>query len=124
MLERYLAIPYRKGGRSWDGCDCWGLVRLILKEEKGVVLPSFDSVSTPEEFGLLRQAFTQVVQPQDFDLVDLRVRGPFFAHVGLYHSGSIIQMFTCGVALQPLARVSTVKGFYRPEGGRMYAGLD
>lgn len=125
MFERYLAIPYRKGGRTWDGCDCWGLVRLVLKEERGIILPSFDSVSTSEDFGRLRLMFTHVEKPEDFDLVDLRVRGPFFAHVGLYHSGAVIQMYTGGVALQPLARVSAaVKGFYRPESGIIHAGLD
>jgi cell wall-associated NlpC family hydrolase len=34
----YVGVPFRKGGRSHAGCDCWGLVRLVLLEERGIEL--------------------------------------------------------------------------------------
>lgn len=113
MFEKYLSIPYKDGGRDWSGCDCWGLVRLILKEEKGIELPSFDTVHDLHGFIDVRSRFRSLDKPQDFCLVSLKARPPFFAHVGLYYKGSIIQAYITGVAVQPLSRIrSMVQGFY------------
>ena len=41
---KYLTIPIKQGGRSWEGVDCWGLAVVLYKEELGIELPSMDHV--------------------------------------------------------------------------------
>lgn len=48
LRGRYAGIPYRDGGRSVDGADCWGLVRLAYLAEAGIVLPSFSEISSKD----------------------------------------------------------------------------
>ena len=46
----YLTIPYRERGRSRTGVDCYGLVRLVFQERRGIELPSYDETApTPRD---------------------------------------------------------------------------
>lgn len=39
--EKYLGIPFKDGGSTMEGCDCYGLVRLVWYEQAGLVLPDY-----------------------------------------------------------------------------------
>ena len=40
-INDYIGIPFVDGGRTRAGCDCYGLVRLILFEEFWIQAPSY-----------------------------------------------------------------------------------
>ena len=46
----YIGIPYMFQRASFNGCDCWGLVRLFFSRELEISLPDFGiSENTPNQ---------------------------------------------------------------------------
>lgn len=41
-LDQYIGLPWKLGGRDRMGLDCWGLVRLVLEEQRRLLLPAWD----------------------------------------------------------------------------------
>jgi len=41
IFAKYLNIPYKSKGRDFSGVDCYGLLLLIFKEEKNIILPDY-----------------------------------------------------------------------------------
>ena len=41
MFNKYIDIPYKHNSSDFLGCDCYGLIKLIYKEERNILLPSY-----------------------------------------------------------------------------------
>jgi cell wall-associated NlpC family hydrolase len=47
-VGRYIGIPFAEAGGDRKGCNCWGLVRLVLAEQKAIALPAYAEISAAE----------------------------------------------------------------------------
>ena len=89
----YVGLPFKHKGRDARGLDCWGLVRLVLAEQKGVALPAYDE--TDDVRAALAAAmqggeWVSTHEPREFDgvsmLAPLRINGKIEMvekHVGI-----------------------------------------
>lgn len=95
--DKYIGIPFLEGGRDFKGCDCGGLVLLVLREERGVEARDFVDYEV-EDFKSLRglikigRGIDEVVsedwvrvggEVKPFDLLRFK-KGKAHCHVGIY----------------------------------------
>ncbi len=95
----YLGLPHRSLGRTAEGVDCYGLVRLVYAQELGINLPTFtgDYVSDGEHdqiHRLLRAAkgsgiWREVSDPAPFDVLLFRI-GAFDTHLAVAVDASLM----------------------------------
>lgn len=90
--DRYMKIPFMDGGRAMSGCDCFGLVRLVMNDQCGILLPSYGEISARDlakiavsmEADAQSEAWIPVEQPREFDVVVMRwFARPQTGHVGI-----------------------------------------
>ncbi len=130
MFDRYVGIPYLDRGRSIAGCDCYGLVWLVMLELRGVELPSFvecyvtaaDRRAIADLIAARRSPWRPVAAGSErpFDGVLLRA-GRLETHIGLVvDQGRLLHVNEGGES--QIERYSAppmshrVSGFYRFQG--------
>ena len=110
-INDYVGIPYKHGGRDWEGLDCYGLVKLVYQEEYGIVLRDWateamemrgkmDAISSV----LFSGEWEEVEEPDDGCFaVCKRLRAAH--HLGLYYGGGVLHAVEgTGVIYQPMGR--------------------
>jgi len=88
-FEKYIGIPYAEKGRDISGLDCYGLVRLIYKNEYKIDLPSFtadydadDNTRIQDLFAQYKEGWETIDQPSEGDVVLFRMMG-IESHIGI-----------------------------------------
>lgn len=94
--RKYVGIPWKHLGRTWEGIDCYGLAQLIYKEELGITLPDYyypeykqECVKfTPENFPILNcieQIPFDIRKVQEYDMLWIKVSWEEIVnHIGIY----------------------------------------
>jgi len=98
-VKKYIGIPFVSNGRTLSGCDCYGLVRLVLHNEYGVELPELsdnyaDALNVSETARLFAEnipvlAAEKISIPQERAVIVLTEHG-VAAHIGIAAGGGYI----------------------------------
>jgi probable lipoprotein NlpC len=62
----YIGIPFVSHGLDRAGCDCWGLARMVLLDQHGIVMPAFDGSYTDATLDPAGAATEVVAQQVNF----------------------------------------------------------
>ena len=127
-MNQFIGIPYKSKGRSFNGCDCWGIIRLYYNEVINRRLPEYligycdalDATQTAIMFADKKSQYMKVdyKDRMNFDIVLFTLQG-VVSHCGLVldrtkmlHSlaghNSVIEPYT-GVLWR-----DRIEGIYRP----------
>lgn len=71
--NKYIGIPFLDKGRDTNGIDCWGLVRLVYKQEYNIDLPSFSSDYEADDTERMRDLVAQY--KEGWEKIDEPVEG-------------------------------------------------
>ena len=87
--NNYVGIPFQYKGRTKEGLDCWGLARLIYKNEYDISLPSLSAEYEDSDIERISDLIAQykegweaVDSPSEGDIVLFRVMGAI-SHIGV-----------------------------------------
>jgi len=98
-VKNYIGIPFVSNGRVISGCDCYGLVRLVLRNEYGVELPELsdnyaDALNVNETARLFAEhrpvlAAEKIPAPEEKAVAVITEHGTA-AHIGIAAGGGYI----------------------------------
>lgn len=90
--NRFIGLPWTDFGRSRAGCDCYGLVQVVYREELGISLPDYLGYGSPDEAAEIAELIEGASRsplwlPREgpalaFDVAVFR-RGRLASHVGV-----------------------------------------
>jgi lipoprotein Spr len=130
-LDRFVGLPFLDRGRDGNGCDCWGLVRLIYRDLLSIELPSgLESYAGAGDRAAIAQAINaglgdwRPVPPGEEAALDVALlsRAGARCHVGVVtQPGWVLHTRQGGESVQePLRRLErqgySLEGYWRHAG--------
>lgn len=127
--NKYIKVPFKECGRDEKGCDCWGLTRLIYRDELGIDLPELigykdtddrKKITDLYDAEHLRWKEIPLNEEKEFDVIIFRAMG-LPTHVGVAIGGGFMvhcirNVGTCIVNYRKdLAWNKRIVGVYRYE---------
>jgi len=124
MIDKYIGVPFEDRGESLNGADCYGIIRLIYRNELAIEIPSFHSSchSTKAIFSDYIKQISQFWQlskePNLYDVVAMAhdpIHPRVVQHFGVYlGNGKMLHTLeTAGSHIVNIDDMSYfIKGFY------------
>ena len=53
-FSKYINLSYRNLGRDFDGVDCWGLIWIVFKNVRNILLPDFTDLQYSKDWYLTK----------------------------------------------------------------------
>ncbi len=100
--NKYVGIPYVEKGRDVNGVDCWGLVRLIYKDQYNIELPSFADEYIPKDTSRISELVHQYNEGWDRATAPVEGAGVLFNIYG--HASHM------GVMLDKVNFIHSIRG--------------
>lgn len=121
----YVGIPFKHMGRTLEGLDCWGLVKMVFKDVRGVDLwdpgqeypPDWSKDGADYFMENWTKQWERVEEPAELDLLILHTKNGKANHVGvMIDSSRFLHCPKAGVVIGTLANFkanSLVEGYFR-----------
>ena len=78
IIDTYLKVPFKVGGRSIEGCDCWGIVTIIYKDIFNIDLIDFEgSQNYDEKWFLKGENYLLEYYYKQWEVIDKKDIKPF-----------------------------------------------
>lgn len=125
-VDQFVGIPFEPRGRTPDGCDCYGLVRLVLHDVFQIIVPSYED-DYPEDLDRKtvcdlicenKGGWEEIEEPVVGDLVLIKIQGALY-HMGIIASSNRWMLHTMKGKDSALESIdgpqwrNKGKGFYR-----------
>lgn len=106
----YIGIPYKKNGRGYDGCDCFGLVLLYYRDALGITLPDY----LYGGISIVADCFERALQPDQNDIITFDFNGDRHVGVALGHGRFLHNLSRLSSSIGRLAEYKDfITGVYR-----------
>lgn len=76
-VEKFQLIPFVDKGRTMKGCDCLGLVALVLKEQAGISIPDYGFISHCDRKRIVEAIAKAKRAPFEWEALPLQDCQPF-----------------------------------------------
>lgn len=130
-INKYIGIPFEDGGRTMNGADCFGLVKVYYQNEKDIDLEDYaisalDTVKISNQFSHEKKTTKQweeIKEPEEGCIILINIRNNpdiFCDHIGVYMGNDyFLHAYSkSNSALSHLSKwKSHVRGYYRYIGG-------